>query len=247
MARGRRPTPAAAARSRPAAGGGSRVGAAPDSARPPIGRRGATPLYRETRLAARGGPCPGAGFVRRAASRSFNNGRRERPGAGPVLKQGRWAADGPRHELCRSAAHACRAGALRAAVPGKNPRGPGRPGREDSVARRGEARSGWPAFCSSLWGRGWRTVPQKPPSLRGWSVPGCPRGPGGVLAVSGSIASALAARFEPRTRGARAGAGPPHLELLELAPSRSSSSGRLQTKLAPRHCVDWREAWGRVR
>lgn len=69
-------------------GGPRRAGAAPGSARPPIGRRGATPLYRETRLAARGGPCPRAGFVRRAARRSFNNGRRERPGAGPELRRG---------------------------------------------------------------------------------------------------------------------------------------------------------------
>jgi hypothetical protein len=48
----------------------------------------ATPLYRETRLAARGSMCPRAGFVRRAVCRSFNNGRRERPGAGPELRPG---------------------------------------------------------------------------------------------------------------------------------------------------------------
>lgn len=69
-------------------GGGRRAGVAPGAARAPIGRRRATPLYRETRLAARGGPCPRAGFVRRAACRSFNNGRRERPGAGPELRRG---------------------------------------------------------------------------------------------------------------------------------------------------------------
>lgn len=90
--RGGRQTPAAAEPSSPGSplrpGGGRRAEVAPGAARPPIGRRRATPLYRETRLAAWGGPCPRAGFVRRAACRSFNNGRRERPGAGPELRRG---------------------------------------------------------------------------------------------------------------------------------------------------------------
>ncbi|KAL1783326.1 hypothetical protein HispidOSU_016685, partial [Sigmodon hispidus] len=47
---------------------------------------------------------------------SFNNGRRERPGAGPELR-GRFAADRPRHERCRRPANTGRAGAVRAAVP----------------------------------------------------------------------------------------------------------------------------------
>lgn len=120
------------------------------------------------------------------------------------------AADRPRHVRCRRPAHAARAGAVRAAVPGKDPRGPGRPGWEGSVreGRRGAER-GQPAFCSP---HGGRAAPGGTADLPGPGGGACPAVradlaslcPASVPAASrrcqGSRACARAAEFEPGTR-----------------------------------------------
>lgn len=83
------------------------------------------PAVSRDEIGSSGRMCPRAGFVRGAACRSFNNGRRERPGAGSELRP----ADCLQHERGRRPPPAGGAGAVRASVPGKGGRHEtGRPG-----------------------------------------------------------------------------------------------------------------------